>query len=424
MPTQNGDSSPFVRNLVAILGAIAGLVVAFNAYGPTIMKIIICPDFCLATKALAGALQTQPLPNVVNLRSLASTAYLAAKKPDEKCAVVQQLSDVGKSVVAQATPMSAYRDYSSLGCQDKLWPLAKEDLDAYIGLKAASDEPERVALVRRVVALGTPQNAVGWVYVGHRTAQGAFDEKFIAEPDVALNETVTLNCDFGFSLQQEPPTSTEGNTSPVVGFLFKGSRFQVLEMRTISQPVSTGIAKLVYAKAKVTTVVVAAARNRSASRRRLTRAMHPTVLPAVATIAAVSCPPFKPEKGSHGERQRWVFVGRKSNPTSATFLPGSSLLDSDCIPRDGKVVRAKKDLKVLVGSDPHSPGVKPTGQYVTAGSSIQVVGDISGYPYDATTNPDFCRHDPPYPHPSKAYDQVIGPGDRVEYCVYIPFNTI
>ena len=82
------------------------------------------------------------------------------------------------------------------------------------------------------------------------------------------------------------------------------------------------------------------------------------------------------------------------------------------------MVRAKQDLKVFVGKDPHWPGVTPQGGIIAAGTDIRVVGDIAGYPFDATSDPNFCDRNP---RPQKSLVPVPL-GHRKWYCVYVPFT--
>jgi hypothetical protein len=139
---------------------------------------------------------------------------------------------------------------------------------------------------------------------------------------------------------------------------------------------------------------------------------------AAAEARQTVCPPFRQHNSLHGATQRWLFAGVKQGSSSTAFLPHSSLLDTDCIPRDGAIVRPTRDLKVLVGADPHWPGVAPSGQFVPTGTPIQVVGDISGYPFDATDNPNFCKQDPKR---QREFLQIRADHQK-QYCVYIPFN--
>jgi hypothetical protein len=178
-------------------------------------------------------------------------------------------------------------------------------------------------------------------------------------------------------------------------------------------------AHYIWAKGTVTKVDDPTAQSASRSSVRMAFAHRVRLKPTrAAEVAQPVCPPFHQHNSLHNAAQRWIFVGEKQGPSSTSFLPGTSTVNTNCIPRDGTIVRATRDLKVLVGKDPHWPGVTPQGQFLAAGTPIQIVGDISGYPYDATANPDFCRHDP-----TPQRDLIAFPtGHQKRYCVYIPFN--
>jgi len=59
---------------------------------------------------------------------------------------------------------------------------------------------------------------------------------------------------------------------------------------------------------------------------------------------------------------------------------------------------------------------------LAAGTQVQIVGDISGFPFDATANPGFCNM-LPAPKPQRTY-VPIPQGHQKRYCVYLPFNGI
>jgi hypothetical protein len=81
--------------------------------------------------------------------------------------------------------------------------------------------------------------------------------------------------------------------------------------------------------------------------------------------------------------------------------------------------RVLQQARVLVGPDPHYPGTRPNGQVLVAGTTVQIVGDVSGYPYDAVADPSFCKRDPS----PRRFDAAIPAGHK-RYCVYIPFMPI
>jgi hypothetical protein len=99
-------------------------------------------------------------------------------------------------------------------------------------------------------------------------------------------------------------------------------------------------------------------------------------------------------------------------------MAGTTRLNTSCIPRDGQVVRAARDMRVFIGPDPHWPGVRPQGGVVAAGTDIRIVGDVAGYPFDATANANFCSA---IPVPQRVLVPIPA-GHQKRYCVYLPFS--
>jgi hypothetical protein len=435
-----GNKGPvWVASTVALLGALAGIL----QYGvPYFQWLMNHPDpqvaelqtsFNAGIADLENSVTSKP-SDTLELRVKAAEAYrrAAAGPPnrtlDWKCQVVDMIYSASDPDIAQATPLDAYTDYDNSAltkCADKVFDLALLDWDAFLRLKAQSDGAlARQRLIKYVVAKGTTSNVVGWTYIGQADSNLAYTIKYIKEPTANMGQTVTISSilsdEQGVPLHDLPPSPTNLDQGGIAGFLPEGSRATILDIRKVEERrKGAQSAYLVFAKAKVVAVepLSAIATNRGDARLRLARRVRYTV--ALASPPP-RCPAYAQHNSLHSNTQLWVYVGEKpaAGDSGDAFVGGTSRVNTGCIPRDGQVVRATQDLKVLKGSDPHWPGVIPQGGVVAAGTDIRVVGDVSGYPFDATLDPAFCNRDP-------APQRTLAPvpdGHKKLYCVYVPFT--
>jgi hypothetical protein len=426
-----------VGSIVAILGALAGIlqwVVPWLSHEQDLNT----QAEAAFNKSLADfeTAATANAPNLTALRFKAEDAYRLAQggawwnREDWACSVVGDIYTAADPDLAAATPVDAYRDYDShrlSKCADQVVNVARLDWDAYLRFKAPTDG---AAAVRHeleiVVASGTNAQLQGWAYVGRTDAHGQYTTKLIAEPDADAQpgHTVSISpaVDDGLPLHATPQRASEDSPTGIVGFLPDGSTFKIVALSPVPE-LQKGAPStyLVWAKAGVLTVsaMEAVAARRSHAREALARDVRGAPTQTVALNGA-DCPPRAQHNSVHQKDQLWVYIGQRPDTNASdAFVPGTARVKSACIPRDGQVVQATQDLKVLVGSDPVWPGVAPQGGVVAQGTDIRVVGDISGYPYDASKSSTFCNRDP-------APQQHLVPipaGDTKRYCVYLPFTA-
>ena len=219
------------------------------------------------------------------------------------------------------------------------------------------------------------------------------------------------------TLHSVVPNAAIDQPDHTLGRIPVGSELDVLEVKEIAETVTPGSrpAGYVWVRAKLRSKGVGTASLLMIPHRALTRAHR---APAQTFGAGSQCAPYPETNSLHDARQRWIYVGQKTTG-SDQFIAGTSLLDTPCVPRDGAVARLTQQARVFVGRDPHYPGVRPSGEALTAGTNIQVVGDVAGYPFDAVEDPSFCMRNPP----PRRVDRAIPPGHK-RYCVYVPFNPI
>lgn len=448
MPKQN--LPVWVASIVAILGAVAAIL---HYLPPNLSQWLGALNgrqtaFTQSLQKLDNDLQAQQ-PSLAALRSDAQDAYdqagqvLFGQATDSKCRVVRVFSNQQNPNIADAAPMGAYSDYeaSQLSpCSTDVFTVATLDWDSFLSFTALGDgSVARLAAIRQVVARGTSPNNAGWVYLGELDDTGRYSIRYFAEANASAGDTVTTasgSTDDGLMLHYFAPAQNGCVAQPgigggVAGFLPDGSRIAILKVAPLpgcaqqscpksalgpwSCRTSTPV-KFVFAETRVVSVqpLLASANGRAFIH--LQRARR--LAGAVAVNTSASCPAYTQHNSLHGQGQLWVLAGETNDANRNAFLPGTSRVNTNCIPRDGQLVRATQSLRIFVGTDPHYPGVRPQGGVVAAGIEIRVVGDVAGYPFDATANPGFCNQ---VPAPQKNLVAVPA-GHQKHYCVYVPFT--
>jgi hypothetical protein len=440
----------WVASIVALLGAVAAIL---HYLPPNMSQWLGALNgreiaFTQSLQKLNNDLQAQK-PSMPALRSDAETAYDQASQvwfgqaTGSKCRVVRVFSNLQNPDIADAAPMDAYSDYQASRlspCSGDVFTVATLDWDSFLSFTALGDgSVERLAAIRHVVAQGTSPRNAGWVYLGELDANGRYSIRYFEEANANAGDTVTTasgSTDDGLMLHYFPPAQSGCVTQPgigggVAGFLPDGSRITILKVAPLpgcvqqscprsavgpwSCRTSTPV-KFVFAEARVVSVqpLLASAFGREFIH--LQRTRREATLVAMGGSSA--CPSYTQHNSLHGRNQLWVLAGETDNANRNAFLPGTSRVNTNCIPRDGQLVRATQSLRIFIGADPHYPGVSPQGGIVAAGTEIRVVGDVAGYPFDATANPGFCNQ---VPVPQKNLTPIPA-GHRKHYCVYLPFT--
>jgi hypothetical protein len=424
-----------VAAIVAILGAVGAVLHYLPATTSQVIDVLNGPkaSFDGSVQQLEAGLKA-PNPSILALRTSAAEAYRQAgqawfgRATDWKCQVVDIFYNEMDPSVAEAVPLEAYSDYETsllAPCSSHVFALATLDWGSFLDFKAQSQgSVERLEAIRHVVAQGTKAQTVGWAYLGERDAKGSFAVRYIHEAAAKVGDTVTTSSgstNDGVLLHLFAPAMRAGAgdlaLGGIAGFLPDGSRITILKLGSqVERRLGGPDAYLVFAEAQVVAVqpLLASALGSESMYMQRTR----RVRSVVAMAGAAACPTYTQHNSLHGKTQLWVFAGESDNADRNGFLPGTSRLNTTCIPRDGQLVRATQDLRVFVGQDPHYPGVRPQGGVVVAGTEIRIVGDIAGYPFDATANPSFCNQ---IPVPQKNLVPVPA-GHRKRYCVYVPFS--
>jgi hypothetical protein len=442
MPTQK--LPVVVASIVALLVAITGIL---HFLPGTITAVINFADAVSpATQSFLGDFKqlkadVKAQTPIKALRADAFDTYNWAaqswfwQRSNRKCQVVDLMYNDNAYNVAPGTPMNAYTDFvnSALpACSNEIFNLATTDWATYFSAKPdPSNSVQRQAAIRQTVARGTRSQAVGWTYLGLLEPNGRYSVKYIKEtPKPGGIATISEDTASGEDTLPGSPEAVEGailfmgppppgkqenaEEEGIVGFLPDGSALTILSLIPRKDGPDEQAATYVYAKIRVMAVQplqVSALTGGFADP--FTRWLAPSV-----AMAATTCPPYPQHNSIHDASQLWVYAGKRADTGNDAFVVGTSRLTTPCIPREGQMVRAKQDLKVFVGKDPHWPGVTPQGGIIAAGTDIRVVGDIAGYPFDATSDPNFCDRNP---RPQKSLVPVPL-GHRKWYCVYVPFT--
>jgi hypothetical protein len=422
-----------VASIVALLSAIAGLVnvLPWPSLLPKPNPVIIAHEqqFGTAMQLFEGNLR-RPTTDVNSLRAGADEAYRVASlvppQPLWQCQVVRSIYDQASPDLAEATPIEAYNDYleGRLPDCDEIAVVARLDWNGIHRLKTRDSGTKiRLNLVNHVVAKGTAIGAVGWIYLGYMKS-GQYAPRYTVQlPEIG--NVVTLGVPDGqdpldgdgLPVQDEAPQSVAVNDGSITAYLLVGSRYEIRALKSVPDLGSGAPASYVYGNISVTAVApVPNTVARYTVRRKLARREAASRIVPTMT----RCPSFQQHNSMHAVSQSWVYIGQTSDNAPNQFVPGTALLQMLCVPRNGSIIRTAKDAKVLVGPDPHWPGVVPQGRVLPAGAQIQVAGDVSVYPFDATATPNFCSVDP---KPQKDY-APIPPGHEKRYCVYLPFITM
>jgi hypothetical protein len=425
-----------IAAIVAILGAIAGVLQFLPATTTQIIDVVNRPkaSFDESMQQLETGLKS-PKPSVVALRTNAAEAYRRAgqawfgRATNWKCQVVDLFYNEMDPILSEAMPLAAYSDYEAsqlTPCAAHVFSVAALDWNVFLTLRAMSDgSVPRLDAIRHVVAQGTKAQVVGWAYLGQLDAKGRYTIKYIHEPDASVGDTVTTASEAtadGVMLHVFPPapndTTSQTYIGGVAGFLPDGSKMTILKIgRLPERRIGEPDAYLAFAEARVVSVSPLLASAPIREHRYLQLASRGRDYIAAAQLA-VTCPAYQQHNSLHGQNQLWIFAGETDNGNRNGFLAGTSRLNTNCIPRDGQVVRATRDMRVFIGPDPHWPGVKPQGGVVAPGTDIRIVGDVAGYPFDATANPNFCSA---IPVPQKTLVPIPA-GHQKHYCVYLPFS--
>jgi hypothetical protein len=425
-----------VAATVAILGAIAGVLQFLPATTTQIIDVVNRPkaSFDDGMQQLETGLKS-PQPSVLVVRTTAAEAYRRAgqawfgRATDWKCQVVDLFYNEMDPILSEAMPLAAYSDYEAAKltpCDAHVFTVATLDWNTFLTLKAQSDgSTQRLEAIRHVVAQGTKAQVVGWAYLGELDSKGRYTIKYIHEPAANVGDTVTTASEAtadGVMLHLFPPApddkASRTSIGGIAGFLPDGSKMTILKLgRLPEHRIGEADGYLAFAEARVVSVepLLASASHRRHRFLQLAERVRGDV--ALAASPA-TCPVYQQHNSVHGQGQLWVFAGETDNSNANAFLAGTSRLNTSCIPRDGQVVRAARDMRVFIGPDPHWPGVRPQGGVVAAGIDIRVAGDVAGYPFDATANPNFCSAIP-VPQQSLV---PIPPGHQKRYCVYLPFS--
>jgi len=425
--------------------AVVGLLTAIVHYNPNLVSNLVkmwtdpSKKFDTSYQSVETLLRQRKEPYLNAWRYAASDAYTAADNVHttgdrirDKCEVIHLFAS-SQDGLGQAPdfPQEAYWDYEqkvfSGPCQQDVATVAGLELDdieyaMYAtpsggGLQAAAAASEtlsRVNDVYLVVSSATHTGDSGWSKLALRDAGGYLTREVSEVTTLKNGGTVTIKS----ATTNGIPLHAFANDSPypgVTGFLPNNSTATVQQLDPVEQDGTNQYD--IWAQVKVVMPMPLA----TGVARGPTHLQFARRVATEVAMAPPNCPPFHQQNSRHGANPLWVFVGEKpDNDTSDAFFPGTSRVNTQCIPRDGQTVRATTDLRVFVGPDPYYPGVHPQGGIIIAGAQFRIVGDVSGYPFDATANPNFCNGNPP-PHKSKALP-LIPPGHQKRYCVYLPIS--
>ncbi len=413
-----------LAGIAGVINALNGnkLFLAFAAYLATFM---VSPDqlFTDALTKVRIELAVIP-PQVAQIAEDVETAYERATKPDWKCQVANAiLVRRDSSLAAQIVPAGLYEDYENkvqfpTQCSRELVMLATMTAQAFSGMTTTaptvSDKRlnDRAKAASAVVAANAARGVVGWVYLGRSDASGALTKsRTIAQPTARGSVTTTEE----LPLHSKIPTSYRD--ASFVTLIPAGSTVRILSTRPIAEAATSGPAGS-YTWANVTLIrkPAPAALREKARRRRGTVVLAPSLRRVRQNTQR--CGQAPETNSRHGATQRWIYVGQKLDGDDA-FVPGTARLNVPCVPRDGQVAHLTVSSKVYVGADPGWPGVKPTGEYLLAGTVVQVSGDVSGLGFDAARDPNHCAGDP---EPRR--NESLGGVTRKRYCVFIPFRPL
>jgi hypothetical protein len=436
-PAPKGNTTQKVT-IVAVITALATLVTALNRdalwkfVGDRIQSRAAAEaQFNTELQKVVAMLEATPPPPTETIRISVGNVYSNANKPELKCKVVNVIYNTrDQTLYAKIAPVEFLEDANGFKgkCQQQLQELAKLFVDK--GGVVRSDSPVTDAsnaqstrlhiASEKVLTNTTAVGADGWAYLGKSDGHGNLPDsatRTIKETRAAGRVTATQD----LTLRSAPKPADSDTETMIVGRVPSGAVLEVGELKEYLEAVRPGSppAGYLWAHVKLVEKGAAAASRLTAPRRTLARAVRGGRAP-VAALAS-DCPPFPQTNSLHGPRQRWVYVGQKAdNSNNDAFIDNTSRLTAKCVPRDGALTRTTQQLKVYVGSDPHYPGVKPNGEALTAGTSIQVVGDVAGYGFDASADPKFCDRDP---QPRRT-DPPIPAGHEKRYCVYVAFNQV
>jgi hypothetical protein len=380
-------------------------------------------NFETAYNAMLDSLKIKP-PDYDRDRRDVGTAYDLAIQPPWKCRVVHVVVN-STAMTIRITPIAVYDDFKRNAlpneCADELKALAlaltkTPAFAPYLGATSPSEDQRNTQLHELADGLNAKRTAAGtqgWAYLGRSDSTGHLTAARLVAQTLPRGQ---LTATHDISLTKAPPPRADADPGKPVGRALVGSTFRVLSVRQLAEA-SSGKSTGSYTWALVTLQT-------KGSSTAVSFLQHgrrvPTRERAHSRVVALfaGCQAFAETNSLHSPTQRWIYVGQKIDSNS--FVASSSKLDTPCVPRDGAVARVTQSTKVYVGSDPHWPGVRPNGQALLAGTNVQVVGDVSGYPFDATSDPGFCERDP---QPQRKYSSIPA-GHQKRYCVYIPFATI
>jgi|SRR5580700_653074 hypothetical protein len=360
--------------------------------------------------------------------SVANGILTGGTRTADKCRVVRLFSERQDWILVLGLPDDAYSDYEqkvfSKSCYTdvenaaghELSEISEAETQAGVAhLLGLLEKQARRQEVYQVLAQAAERGDAGWIPVAVRAAgDGSYVSRQTVEVPAKAGKITIASGSGGLPVHMY---ARDRPLAGIAGWLANGSTALVLALESFKQDGSNRYD--IWANVKVVSPnpLSPVGVRRASTHLQFTH----RVAAQVAMSDPPNCPPLRQNSSLHSAKQLWVWVGEKPDTNkSDAFVPGTSRINNPCIPRDGETVQAVKDLPVFVGSDPYYPGVHPQGGIVVAGAQFRVVGDVSGYPFDATADPGFCGGNPP-PSKSKALP-VIPAGHIKRYCVYLPIS--